>query len=316
MDNTNNQKDILFQHTYLKALLDNKNNIAHWKVYKEKYEEVIKNLNFYNEKFKHSVCIPVGRKAFVKGELVHTNDVWVTLGCGYFLKTSTKKAIDICQRRIKAADELIEKWEKESKLLESMRNYSTNKDILGGGEDSNEIVEPFDEEQEKKWREDHKRKEKKYREQLREIKEKTGSVTMSDEKDIWEHLEALEMQEELEDELNRLGCNESSSEDYMTDSDDTSKGNEELESVDDVRTDLTNVNIQKSSEEEKKSKKVTFSGVSDIVKFNSPCENIKVKATQDAVMDEVVEKIPNSKLLENGTQQERPVSKFKMNRRQ
>lgn len=341
---TYGEKEVIFQQTYLKALLDNKNNLNQWKAFKEKYEEVIKNLNFYNEKSKHSICIPLGKKAFVKGHLVHTNDVWVTLGCGWFLKTSTKKAVEICERRIQHANELIEKWEKENKLLESMRDYSINKDVFGRG-DSKEIVEPFDENQEKNWKEEHKKKERKYRQQLKELREKTGSATLNDEKDIWEHLEALELQEELEDELNRLGHNDTSSEedeDNETDSDDisineddTSRDNDEDMAVQHKSiyqskiTDITNADVNTECERSfliasneskphskstegpiKMSKKrVTFEDADNLEVKNAHTENI-----QDAVLDTVRENMGGTCKSENVSDQKRSMSKFKMNR--
>ncbi|CAH1403018.1 unnamed protein product [Nezara viridula] len=320
------QKETLFQAAYIKALIDNKKNLTQWKEYKEKYEEVIENLKFYNEKHQHSILLPVGSKAYVKGKLVHTNDVWVTLGCGWFLKTSTKKAVEICERRINSANELIEKWEKESALLENMRNFSKKRDAFES-EDTKEVIEPYDEEKEKDWKLKHREKEKHYRQQLKELKEKTGSANINTEKDIWEHLEALELQEELEDELNRLGCDsESSSED--DDSSESSVSNDNTEEIQEPIENPIQINeisdskptsiIVSDTNIKSKKKSVTFNlAPDDTSSKNTPKESIinENNALQEAVSDTVYENVSKPSLSLNNNEPKRPISKFKMNRK-
>lgn len=311
------QKETLFQAAYIKALIDNKKNLTQWKEYREKYEEVIKNLQYYNEKHQHSIFLPVGSKAYIKGKLVHTNDVWVTLGCGWFLKTSTKKAVEICERRIKSANELIDKWEKESALLENMRDFSKKKDVFEN-EGTKEVIEPYDDEKEKDWKLKHREKEKQYRQQLKELKEKTGSANINTEKDIWEHLEALELQEELEDELNRLGCDtDSSSED-----DDSSESSVSNDSTVEI-TEPVEKSLQKNEPLDNKLTPIIVTDPKSKLKkksvsFDLPPDDIQSEITPkvsivnennalpEAVSDIVYENVSKPSLLLNTNEPKRP----------
>lgn len=320
------QKETLFQAAYIKALIDNKKNLTQWKEYKEKYEEVIKNLQYYNEKHQHSIFLPVGSKAYIKGKLVHTNDVWVTLGCGWFLKTSTKKAVEICERRINSANGLIEKWEKEGALLENIRDFSKKEDVFAS-EDIKEVIEPYDEEKEKDWEVEHREKEKRYRQQLRELKEKTGSANINTEKDIWEHLEALELQEELEDELNRLGCDTDSS-----DEDDRSSISSVSNDNSVEITEPEEIPIEKNELLDNKPTSIIasdtkISSKKKSVSFDLPPEDKESKITPkvsminenntlpEAVSDTVFENVSKPPLPLNSNEPKRPISKFKMNRK-
>lgn len=46
--------------------------------------------------------VPIGKKALMKGKIVHTNEIMVCLGDGYFVKYSAPQAIELCNRRIKS----------------------------------------------------------------------------------------------------------------------------------------------------------------------------------------------------------------------
>ena len=55
------------------------------------------------ENLKHlyvNVMVPVGNKAMIKAKLVHTNEMYVNLGDKWFVKTSCKRALEICERMI------------------------------------------------------------------------------------------------------------------------------------------------------------------------------------------------------------------------
>jgi unconventional prefoldin RPB5 interactor 1 len=45
--------------------------------------------------------VPIGSKALMRGKMVHTNEILVCLGDGWFVKRSAKEAAEICDRRIK-----------------------------------------------------------------------------------------------------------------------------------------------------------------------------------------------------------------------
>ena len=47
--------------------------------------------------------VPFGKKAFMPGQLIHTNEILVLLGDNWFAERSAKQAGDIVERRIAGA---------------------------------------------------------------------------------------------------------------------------------------------------------------------------------------------------------------------
>ena len=47
--------------------------------------------------------VPFGQKAFMPGQLVHTNEILVLLGDNWFVDRSAKQAGEIVQRRVKGS---------------------------------------------------------------------------------------------------------------------------------------------------------------------------------------------------------------------
>lgn len=45
--------------------------------------------------------VPIGKRALMKGKLIHTNEVLASLGDGYFAKYTAEGAAALCERRIK-----------------------------------------------------------------------------------------------------------------------------------------------------------------------------------------------------------------------
>jgi len=60
--------------------------------------------------------VPVGKKALMPGHLIHTNELLVSHYQGYFSACSAHKAKEICQHRLKLADEHLKKLEVEANL--------------------------------------------------------------------------------------------------------------------------------------------------------------------------------------------------------
>ncbi|KAJ3708528.1 hypothetical protein LUZ61_012233 [Rhynchospora tenuis] len=56
----------------------------------------------------HDVMVPFGGVAFFPGRLIHTNELLVLLGEGYYADRSAKQTVDILQRRGKSIDAQIE----------------------------------------------------------------------------------------------------------------------------------------------------------------------------------------------------------------
>lgn len=80
----------------------NQLNTNFWTKIKGDYESLISHLDVLPNEVSKMVMVPIGSKALMKGKIVHTNEILVFLGDGWFVKQSAKEAIEICKRRIKS----------------------------------------------------------------------------------------------------------------------------------------------------------------------------------------------------------------------
>ena len=158
--------------------------------HRKEYVKLKTRLETLSDDMEHSVMVPMTSKAFMPGKLVHTNEIMVLLGDNWFVQTSAKRASEIAGRRIKACDDILESLEKELELVEGWRKQAK----MFGDEKSEtvEISEDFDEEAEKEWDKRHAENVKKQRQ--------TESNNDNPDKELWERLEELEVQEALEKE--------------------------------------------------------------------------------------------------------------------
>jgi len=86
--------------------------------YKNEMNTGIENLNAFSKHLNLEIMVPIGRKAYLPGQLIHTNEVLVGHYQGYFSKCSAAKAIEISQMRIKKAEEVLQKLIIEEQLWE------------------------------------------------------------------------------------------------------------------------------------------------------------------------------------------------------
>ncbi|KAL1462549.1 hypothetical protein WDU94_014377 [Cyamophila willieti] len=173
------------------ALETNESSVSTWIGYKKDLEDVKKNLIDYSEKLTVPIMIPLCSKAMIPGKLVHTNQVLVGLGDNWFNKVSTKHAVENCDRRIQFCSEMLEKYAKEKDILDSRLKFPA-------ANEGKEIIEPYNEEEMAKWREEHRESEKKYHKDKKNEENAQASVA---EEELWRKLDELELQEELEDHL-------------------------------------------------------------------------------------------------------------------
>jgi hypothetical protein len=68
--------------------------------------------------------VPMGSKAFMPGQLIHTNEVLVLLGHNYFVERSAVQAKDIIKRRLAVIKDLIGKGEKSTQDLMARADFS------------------------------------------------------------------------------------------------------------------------------------------------------------------------------------------------
>ena len=158
------------------------------------YEALFKRLEHITDKSYYNVMVPFGgSKAFFEGQVEHTNEIMVLLGDNWFVERSAKEAREICQRRIDRCQSMIDDLAKESKLYQSWLQEESKFSPDG----TQEIIEEYDEEKENDWRVAHRERVK--AEKLANLDEH-GFV---DDEDLWQRLDELELEEELEAHLEK-----------------------------------------------------------------------------------------------------------------
>lgn len=263
-----------------KGIQKNEEQCKIWRAYKTGHEKVAEALQTFQKDLYVNCMVPIGKRALMKGRLIHTNEVLAFLGDGYFAKYSAVGATALCQRRIQNAEEMLKKLSTERDLYET-RMMVTENDLF---EDcaGTEIVEHWNEEQIDEWRKKHREKEKEYHQKLTKLRQEDRKKIETEE-DLFNRLDQLEIEEELADELNRLEdevyelFGEELKEGecyYETESSSESEENDSKKEDDEHIVDSE----KKQSEENVKSNKVTKSvsfAVSEDSKKKEKEENLK-----------------------------------------
>ncbi|XP_043643099.1 unconventional prefoldin RPB5 interactor-like protein [Drosophila teissieri] len=177
----------------LQALQTNASETERWEAFQRDNESTIRNLDKFAQNLSVEVMVPIGRKALMPGELIHTNELLVGHYEGYFSACSAHKAKEICQHRLKLAEEQLEKLAVENDLWQKKLNTPFAEGAVPSG-DQVEIVEDFNEESHNKWLAEHR---KRVRQQKQ--KERLAREAEPPEKDneVLRKLEEREMMEEL-----------------------------------------------------------------------------------------------------------------------
>ncbi|CAK1601605.1 unnamed protein product [Parnassius mnemosyne] len=186
---------------YEKKLAENEGKLRFW----EDYLKSLKALDFsqFSDKLTVPILVPVGSRIFFRGYLKHTNEVTVALGADYFTKCSLQQGEILRQHRIKDAESKLDIFKKEKEYLESQISFNRENVF---GDVGQEIIELHTEEEDRAWREKHRQRVREYY-QRKDKKEETQSNEIPDEV-LWNRLDELELQEELENELSKLGNSE------------------------------------------------------------------------------------------------------------
>ncbi|XP_050399193.1 unconventional prefoldin RPB5 interactor [Patella vulgata] len=196
-----------------KAILETDQRIAQWEEMKSNYKALQDRLNSLSHKTSHDIMVPFGPCAFMPGKIVHTNEIMVLLGDNWFVERSSKQAAEIAGRRLTTIDKSIHDLNEQKKLLQprvdvtsELQNISQEKDGV------REIVENYDSEEERIWKEKHrknvqlqKKKEKLEREKIEAKNEKKKVLT---DEELWARLDELEEIETKGKELQRLRVEE------------------------------------------------------------------------------------------------------------
>ncbi|XP_043493148.1 unconventional prefoldin RPB5 interactor-like protein [Polistes fuscatus] len=202
-------QEIILNKALKQGIQRNEEQFKVWTDYKKRHKKVIEALEKLPLELSINCMVPVGKRAFMKGKLIHTNEVLACIGDGYFAKYSAAKAIALCNRRIQSTDEMLTNLEKERNLYEMRQFVCSELDVFGKNE-KKDFTSHWDEKKLDDWRVEHRRREKEYRQKLSELRKKEKTEIKTEE-DLFKRLDELELQEELADEMNRL---EDEDEDY------------------------------------------------------------------------------------------------------
>ncbi|PSN41381.1 hypothetical protein C0J52_17509 [Blattella germanica] len=148
-----NELKAILQQTHDEALLQNDFATRHWIKVRDEHLSLRSHLVVLPEKLSQEVMVPIGSKALMRGKMVHTNEILVCLGDGWFVKQTAKRAAEICNRRIQLCENMLKDLERERDLLSNRRQIPLEQDAFGAV-NRDEILEPYDEQKEAQWREE------------------------------------------------------------------------------------------------------------------------------------------------------------------
>ncbi|XP_058066289.1 unconventional prefoldin RPB5 interactor-like protein [Anopheles bellator] len=195
----------LYGKTYADALKSNEEETARWTAYRQEHVELKENIRMYQQSLRTDILIPVGSKALLPGQLYHTGELLVSHGNGYFSECSSEQAQSIADRRIRVANDMLQKYERERMLHSDKLDAPFVREAFadGGGQ---EILEVYDEAAEKRWREKHRHRVREHKQREARERAKTESTTENEhgDDDLFKHLEEMELLEELEHEIDQL----------------------------------------------------------------------------------------------------------------
>ncbi|XP_014479391.1 PREDICTED: unconventional prefoldin RPB5 interactor [Dinoponera quadriceps] len=267
------QKQQMLNNWLRERLELNQKELNTWIDKKKQLEKVIEGLREFPLSVSEKCMVPISKLAFMKGKLIHTNEILACLGDGYFAKYSASQAIALCNRRISYIDETLRRLENERMLYDARLLLSAEHDVFGE-QDKKDIFEHLDEDELAEWRIQHRQHEKEYRQKLSELKEKEKTNTCTEE-ELFKRLDELELEEELEDEMNRL---EAERQEFYAD--DLEEGEVYDESEEDDESDSDPITVEMLQEELKRLKDIQANKVTnDTSNISNSCD-----ATQDETL--------------------------------
>lgn len=74
------------------------------------------NLLEFEKSYRREILVPIGSKALMPGQLYHTNEIFVGMYRGLFVKCSTDKALLVCKHRLNEAEKHIQALDAEYKM--------------------------------------------------------------------------------------------------------------------------------------------------------------------------------------------------------
>ncbi|XP_071874325.1 unconventional prefoldin RPB5 interactor [Bombus fervidus] len=201
-NDTQKVRRLLLDEALAKGIQQNEEQCKIWTTYKKGHQKVAETLKTFQKELYVNCTVPIGKRALMKGKLIHTNEILACLGDGYFAKYSASGAAALCERRIQKSEEMLKSLNKERDLYETrmmMIESDLFEDYAGG-----EVVEYWNEDQITEWKKKHREREREYHQKLAKLRQEDRKK-IETEDDLFNRLDQLEIEEELADELNRLG---------------------------------------------------------------------------------------------------------------
>ena len=261
---------------------------AKWFNHREEYAKLDKVLEKLPEDTSTEAIVPLTKKAFMLGHLVHTNEVMVLLGDNWFAERSAKQASQICQSRLKRCEQSMQEVAKEIELIEGWIE-GTRQATEGDGE--RDIREEYDEEAEQRWKEEHAKRVR--AERKKERSETAANDTKQDNEQLWRRLEELEMEEELDEHLQQEQSLGGEDEDSENDASERSSDLTESPDLSDESSEDTDEEVDEKPAAVGLKRKVSFATmeISPSVEKNQPLSVIEVRHSDSKPIEETL-KLP------------------------
>lgn len=272
-DDTQKVTRTLLDEVLTKGIQRNEEQCKIWMSYKKGHQKVAEALQTFQKDLHINCMVPIGKRALMKGKLIHTNEVLACLGDGYFAKYSAAGAVALCERRIERSEEMLKHLNKERDLYETRIMLSEN-DLLDDSA-GREFVEHWNEYQVTEWKKKHREMVRKYHQKLAKLRQEEQQK-METVEDLFKRLDQLEIEEELADELNRLQEEEH---EYF---------GEELEEEEEYsdESEESSESVEEEEEEELRKSKEFFESIKEEKKDDSKEENasgFKKEESEDVV---------------------------------
>lgn len=87
-----------------------------WLQYQTDHEKAGENLREFQKSFRKDILVPIGSKALMPGTLYHTNEIFVGMYRGLFVKCSADKAMAVCQHRLNEAHKRLDALDVEYRM--------------------------------------------------------------------------------------------------------------------------------------------------------------------------------------------------------
>jgi unconventional prefoldin RPB5 interactor 1 len=184
----------------------NQEETVKWTNYLEDYTQLDKNMKEFQKHMEVDIMVPVvNNKALMPGKLYHTGEVMISHGANIFSKCTTYQAIKICDHRLKAAKERLQQLKEENELYRNKLEMPFEQSAFANANEQ-DIIETYDEEKERLWKEKHRASLRKFKKQ--EARERSQNAKADAVDSVFSVLDELEMLEELDNELEKLEVND------------------------------------------------------------------------------------------------------------